>query len=85
MDNQQGPSVDHIELCSLLCGSLYGRGVEMRMDTCVCMGESLWVPLETITLLISYIPKQNKSLFFLVVVKNLGHCNRFLKTHLELV
>ena len=26
-----------MELCSMLCGSLYGTGVWGRMDTCVCM------------------------------------------------
>ena len=26
VDNQQGPTVEHIELCSVLCGSLDGRG-----------------------------------------------------------
>ena len=26
MDNQQGPTVQHRELCSVLCGSLDGRG-----------------------------------------------------------
>ena len=25
------------ELCSMLCGSLDGRGVWGRMDTCICM------------------------------------------------
>ena len=27
MDNQQGPTVQHRELCSMLCGSLHERGV----------------------------------------------------------
>ena len=27
MDNQQGPPGQHVELCSMLCGSLDGRGV----------------------------------------------------------
>ena len=27
MDNQQGPIAQHMELCSMLCGSLDGRGV----------------------------------------------------------
>ena len=26
-DNQEGPTVQHMELCSMLCGSLDGRGV----------------------------------------------------------
>ena len=53
-------------LCStgallMLRGSLDGRGVWGRMDTCVCMAESFSCPLETITtLLISYTPIQNK-------------------------
>ena len=57
MDNQQGPTVQHRELCSMLCSHLDGRGVWGRMDTCVCMAESLHCPPETITtLLISYTP-----------------------------
>ena len=59
-DNQQGPAVEHRELCSMLCGSLDGRGVWGRMDTRICMAESLCCPPETITtLLICYIPIQN--------------------------
>ena len=27
MDHQQGPTVEHGELCSRLCGSLDGRGI----------------------------------------------------------
>ena len=48
MDNQQGPTVQHMELCSMLCGSLDGRGVWGRMDTCLYMAESLHCSLETI-------------------------------------
>ena len=33
LDNQQGPTVQHRELCSMLCGSLDGRGDWGRMDT----------------------------------------------------
>ena len=55
--NQQGPTVEHMEFCSVLCGSLDGRGVWGRMNTCICMAESLCCPRETITtLLISYTP-----------------------------
>ena len=39
--NQQGPTVKHRELCSVLCGSLDGRGVWRRMDTRVCMAGSI--------------------------------------------
>ena len=63
MNNQQEPTVYHRELCSVLCGSLDGRGIWGRMDTCICMAESLCCLPETITtLLISYIPIQNKCL-----------------------
>ena len=49
-----------MELCSVLCVSLDGRGVWGRMDTCICMAESLHCLPETITtLLIGYTPIQN--------------------------
>ena len=52
------------DLCSMLCGSLDGRGVWGRMDTCVCLAETLCCPAETITtLLTSYKPIQNKKFF----------------------
>ena len=55
MENQQGPAVQQKAHCSMLCGSLDGRGVWGRMDTYRCMAESLCCPPETITtLLISY-------------------------------
>ena len=63
MDNQQGPTVQHRELRSMLCSSLDGRGVWRRMDTCVCMTESLcYLPANITTLLISYTPVRNKKL-----------------------
>ena len=44
----------------MLFGSLDERGVRRRMNTCICMAESLCCPPETITtLLICYIPIQN--------------------------
>ena len=53
-----------MELCSMLCGSLDGRGLWRRMNKCVCMAESLCCPPETITtLLISYAWHQNKNFF----------------------
>ena len=68
MDNQQGPTVQHMELCSMLCGSLDEKGDWGRMDTCICTAESLCGPRETITTsLISYSPIQNKK--FLKVLK----------------
>ena len=61
MDNQQGPTVQYRGLCSMLCGSLDGKGVWRRMDTCICMAKSLFCLPETVTtLLISYTPIQNK-------------------------
>ena len=56
MDNQQGPIAQHRELCSMSCGSLDGKAVWGKMDTCVYMAESLCCPPETIT----YTPTQNK-------------------------
>ena len=67
MEKQQGPAVKHRELYSVLCGSLDGRGVWGRMDTCVCVcmhtyihiyiAESLCCAPVTITaLLICYTP-----------------------------
>ena len=37
-----------MELCSILCGSLDGRGVLGRKATCTCMAESLFCSPETI-------------------------------------
>ena len=48
-----------MELCSMLCASLDKRGIRGRMDTCVCMAESLHCSNENITLLIGYTPIQN--------------------------
>ena len=65
MDNQQGPIVYHMELCSTLCGSLNGSGVWGRMDICMgymCMyGRVLpCSPGTTTKLLIGYTPIPNK-------------------------
>ena len=47
----------------MLCGSLDRKGVWGRMDTCVCVAESLCSSPETITaLLIGYAPAQNEKL-----------------------
>ena len=44
----------------MLCAKLGGREVWGRMDTCICMAESLPYPPETITtVLISYTSMQN--------------------------
>ena len=61
MDSQQGPTGQHMELCSMSCGSLDGRGVWGRMDMCICMLESHVYSPETIAiLLIGYTSTQNK-------------------------
>ena len=63
MDNQQGPTVQHMKLCSILCGSLDGNRVWGRMDPCIYMAESLHCLHEIITtLLIDYIPIQDQKL-----------------------
>ena len=47
----------------MLCGRLDGRGVLGRMDTCICMAESLCCPPKTVTtLLIGPTPVEKKSL-----------------------
>ena len=48
-DNPEGPTIEYMELCSLSPGRLGGRGVCGRMDTRVCMAESLCCSPETIT------------------------------------
>ena len=64
LDNQQGPTIQHRELCSLSCGSVDGREVQGEVDTRACMAESLCHSSETITiLLISYSLIQNKRFF----------------------
>ena len=63
MDNQQGATVWHMELHSVLCCSLEGRGIWERIDTCICTAESLRCsPAAVIALLIGYTPMQNKKL-----------------------
>ena len=53
-----------MELCSMSRGSLDGRGVWERMDTCLCVAESFCLSPETITtLLIGVTPIQNKPFF----------------------
>ena len=44
------------DLCSMLCGSLAGRGVWGTIDTSLCVTESLRCPPETTTtLLLGYL------------------------------
>ena len=65
MDNQQGPTVQHMGLCSMLYGTWIGEEFGGEMDTRIRMAESLHCSPETITaLLISYIPSENKKFKF---------------------
>ena len=49
-----------MELCSMLCASLNGRGVLGGIDTCMCMTDLLHRSPETITtLLMGYTPIQS--------------------------
>ena len=60
MDRQQKPIVQHTELCSMICARLDGSGVWGRMDTRICMAESLNRSPEAVTTLaIGYTPIQN--------------------------
>ena len=47
MRNQQGLTVSHRGLCSMLCGSLDRRGVHRGVDTYKSVAESLCDPHET--------------------------------------
>ena len=74
MDNQQGPAVQHGVLCSVLRGSLDGRGVWGRMNTCLCMAESLCYSPETvITLFVNQLYPNTKQKKFFNVICNIGH------------
>ena len=49
--NPQGPSVQHRELCLILCNNLNGKRIWKRIDTCICITESLCCTPETNTTL----------------------------------
>ena len=67
-----------MELCLMLCGSLDGRGVWGKMDTCVCMAVFLLCSPEIITiLLISCTPIENKK-FKLKKIKKIKSWINFL-------
>ena len=70
MDNQQGPTISIWNSAHMvLCVSLDGMGFWRRMDTCICMAESLCYSSETITiLLIGYTPIQSFFFFNSVVL-----------------
>ena len=68
---QQGPTGEHRERCSMLCGSLDGRGVWRKTDTHRYMAESLCCSSETITtLFIGYTPIENNVFFLFVFFLN---------------
>ena len=70
MDNQQGPTVQRMELYSMLYGNLDGRQVWRRMYACICMTESLHCSPETITtLLIGDTQYKIKSLIKVIIVQ----------------
>ena len=46
MDNQQGPTVGHREFCSIFYNNLNGKRIWKRIDTCICITESLCCALE---------------------------------------
>ena len=61
MDNQQGPTVQHMELCPVLCDSLDWRGVWGRKDTCICMAQSPpCLPESIIALLVNWLYPNTK-------------------------
>ena len=63
MGHQQGHSTWNST--QPLCASLEGKGVWGRMDTRICIAESLcYSPETTTTLLTGYTPIQNKKLKF---------------------
>ena len=57
IDNQQGPTVQHRELCSIFCNNLNRKRIQKRTDTCIRITESLCCTPETnTTVLINYVP-----------------------------
>ena len=62
MGNLQEPTVERRELCRVLCDSLDERGVCGRMDTCVCVAESLHSSPETMTLFVNRLHPNTKVL-----------------------
>ena len=80
MDNQQGPTVWHKEVCSMLCARLDGMEIWEKMDTSISMAEFFHcLPETTTTLLIGYIPTQNKKLEKKSYVNTIKHF--FTRTH----
>ena len=55
MDSQQGPTLQHMEFCSMSLGSVNGRGVWGRMVTCIRMAESLRCSPKTIHNIVNWL------------------------------
>ena len=53
MNNQQGPPVWRMELCSMLCGSLGGRGVWERVDMWTHIRVHVWLSSPVVHLKLS--------------------------------
>ena len=53
--------VEHMELCSMMRGSLDGRGVQGRTDIFVCVAESFHRSSETITTLLIGYPQYKRN------------------------
>ena len=53
MDNQQGPTVYLMELCSIIYSNLVGKRIWKRIDTCICKTESLFRTPEANTILLT--------------------------------
>ena len=51
VDKQQGPTVQHRELYSILCNGLYGKESEKRLDICIRITDSLCCTAESNTIL----------------------------------
>ena len=47
MVSQHGSAIQHMQLCSVFCGSLDRREVWGRTDTCICMAEPFCCASET--------------------------------------
>ena len=63
MDNQQGPTVQHTELYSMLHANMNESEAQGRMESCICMAESLPCSPETNTVLLNgYTQHKLKSL-----------------------
>ena len=60
-DNQQGPTVFCRYICSVFCNNLSGKRIRKRIDTCICLTESLCCAHETNTLLLINTPIRNKN------------------------